>query len=146
VDFTVPLLALLGLLVLAMVTVAGFAVRRRALQRHSATFDCSLRTGLASHGRGWVLGVARYTDDGIDWFRVFSWSPRPKHRFARHEINVRGRRLPTGPEALALTPGAVIIQLGLATGVVELGMAEDALTGFLAWLEAGPPGRDVSVA
>ena len=29
---------------------------------------------------------------------------------------------------------------------VELAMSEDALTGFLAWLEAAPPGQRVNVA
>ena len=29
---------------------------------------------------------------------------------------------------------------------LELAMSEDALTGFLAWLEAAPPGQRVNVA
>jgi hypothetical protein len=30
--------------------------------------------------------------------------------------------------------------------VIELAMSEDALTGFLSWLEAAPPGQHVNVA
>ncbi|MGH6656074.1 MAG: DUF2550 family protein, partial [Actinocrinis sp.] len=29
-------------------------------------------------------------------------------------------------------------------GLVELAMSPDALTGFLSWLEAAPPGQNVS--
>jgi hypothetical protein len=145
-DLTTPALAVLCVLLAGFVLVAGFALRRRALQRRGATFDCSFRDTLAAHGRGWTLGVARYSDDSIEWFRVFSWSPRPRRRFARDELHVRTRRKPSGPEALSLTPGAVIVQCALETRTIELGMPEDALTGFLAWLEASPPGRGMTIA
>lgn len=138
----VTLETLLGVILLLLLVIVGFIVRRRTLQRAGATFDCSLRETLASHGRGWTLGLARYGEDSIEWFRVFSWSPRPRRTYARNELAVRSRRRPTGPEALAVTPGAIVVQCTASGGrVLELAMAEDSLTGFLAWLEAAPPGR-----
>jgi hypothetical protein len=139
-EVSTPILALLAVLVGGMILVAGFALRRQTLQRTGATFDCSLRETLATHGRGWTLGVARYGDDSIEWFRAFSWSPRPKRRFDRFELRVRTRRKPTGPEALALTPGAIVVQCAYGSKVIELAMADDALTGLLAWIEASPAG------
>ncbi len=141
-----PLLAVLVLVAVAFLLIGGLSVRRRALQRRGATFDCSLRETLASHGRGWTLGVARYGADSIEWFRVFSWSPRPKRRFARRELRVQARRRPGGPEALALTPGAVVVQCLLGDDMIELAMGDDALTAFLAWTEASPPGRGRTLA
>lgn len=76
------LLALLvsGLVVaLVVIGLFVFALRRRLIQRSGGTFDCSLRWGVAEEldisGKGWVYGVARYSGDRIDWFRVFSYSP-----------------------------------------------------------------------
>jgi hypothetical protein len=40
----------------------------------------------------------------------------------------------------------VVVECGIAGRTVELGMGEGELTGFLAWLEAAPPGQNVSVA
>jgi hypothetical protein len=141
-DFTTALELALVPIVLALVVVGGLALRRRRLQRGGGTFDCSLKVGTATTGRGWTLGVARYREDRIEWFRVFSWSFRPKRVLGRRELHVRQRRVPTQIEALTITPGSVIVQCAEGDGVVELAMAEDALTGFLAWLEAAPPGRN----
>ena len=29
-------------------------------------------------GRGWLLGLGRYSGDALEWFRIFSLSPRPR--------------------------------------------------------------------
>jgi hypothetical protein len=64
----------------------------------------------------------------------------------RSAIEVAGRRAPEGEEELALLSEAVILTC-LHRGVrLELAMSDDALTGFLAWLEAAPPGQRVNVA
>ena len=130
-------------LALVVVTLAGFAIRRRLLQRDGGTFDCSVRLHQGATGKGWVLGIARYSGDSIQWFRVFSFSPRPRRVFSRNDLVVRTRRQPLATEALGLYAGHVIVECVVQSGnaVVELAMADDALTGFLAWLEAAPPGR-----
>jgi hypothetical protein len=135
-------LALLGLL--------AFAVRRRLIQRPGGTFDCSARwhppkAGQPT-GKGWIYGVARYNRDHVEWFRVFSYAPRPRQMLRRDQIQVRDRRYPQGEEELALLSGAVVLRCRHDGLDLELAMSEDALTGFLAWLEAAPPGQRVNVA
>ncbi|MBA0051599.1 DUF2550 family protein [Streptomyces sp. AJS327] len=130
----------------------AFAVRRRLIQRSGGTFDCNLRWALpetdaaAAKGKGWAYGIARYNGDQIEWFRVFSYAPRPRRTLARDGIEVLHRRLPEGEEELALLSDAVVLACSLHGTRVELAMSEDALTGFLAWLEAAPPGQRVNVA
>ncbi|MBN0047759.1 DUF2550 domain-containing protein [Streptomyces actuosus] len=127
-----------------------FGLRRRLIQRSGGTFDCSLRWDVPEHpdtgGKGWSYGVARYSGDRVAWFRVFSYAPRPRRILERSSIEVAGRRLPEGEEELALLSDAVILACRHRGTRLELAMSEDALTGFLAWLEAAPPGQRVNVA
>jgi hypothetical protein len=144
-------LTVCGVLVaLVVVGLFVFGLRRRLIQRSGGTFDCSLRwdapeTGDAG-GKGWSYGVARYNGDRVEWFRVFSYAPRPRRVLERASIEVAGRRLPEGEEELALLSDSVILACLHQGSRVELAMSEDALTGFLAWLEAAPPGQRVNVA
>lgn len=57
-----------------------------------------------------------------------------------------GRRAAEGEEELALLSDAIILTCLHRGTRLELAMSEDALTGFLAWLEAAPPGQRVNVA
>ncbi|MFC4493776.1 DUF2550 domain-containing protein [Streptomyces ovatisporus] len=102
--------------------------------------------GQGHGGKGWAYGIARYNGDQIEWFRVFSYAPRPRRFLERNFIEVIQRRHPEGEEELALLSDAVILACSLHGTRVELAMSEDALTGFLAWLEAAPPGQRVNVA
>ncbi|MFF7965725.1 DUF2550 domain-containing protein [Streptomyces sp. NPDC007903] len=142
-------------IVVALVVVGLFlfGLRRRLIQRSGGTFDCSLRWDVAEHGdqasvngKGWSYGVARYNGDRIEWYRVFSYALRPRRVLERSRIEVAGRRLPEGEEELALLSDAVILACVHQGTRLELAMSEDALTGFLAWLEAAPPGQRVNVA
>ncbi|WP_330478631.1 DUF2550 domain-containing protein [Streptomyces platensis] len=137
----VVVLVLLGLFV--------FGLRRRLIQRSGGTFDCSLRWDVAENeagGKGWIYGVARYNGDRIEWFRVFSYAPRPRHLLERSAIEVLERRTPQGEEELALLSDSLVLACRHCGTRLELAMSEDALTGFLAWLEAAPPGQRVNVA
>jgi uncharacterized protein DUF2550 len=160
----VLVLALCGTaLLLAVAGLFAFGLRRRLLQRSGGTFDCNLRwnapvppayteeppadvSPAGGGGKGWAYGVARYNGDQIEWFRVFSYAPRPRRFLERNLIEVLERRHPEGEEELALLSDAVILACSLHGTRVELAMSEDALTGFLAWLEAAPPGQRVNVA
>ncbi|MEV8047609.1 MULTISPECIES: DUF2550 domain-containing protein [Streptomyces] len=139
-------------IVVALVVVGLFlfGLRRRLIQRSGGTFDCSLRWDVEEqsdvNGKGWSYGVARYNGDRIEWFRVFSYALRPRRVLERSRIEVAGRRLPEGEEELALLSDAVILACVHEGTHLELAMSEDALTGFLAWLEAAPPGQRVNVA
>ncbi|CAL9595968.1 DUF2550 domain-containing protein [Streptomyces sp. enrichment culture] len=139
-------------IVVALVVIAlfVFGLRRRLIQRSGGTFDCSLRWDAPkeadSGGKGWSYGVARYSGDRVEWYRVFSYSPRPRRVLERSAIEVAGRRVPDGEEELALLSDAVVLTCLHRGTRLELAMSEDALTGFLAWLEAAPPGQRVNVA
>ncbi|WAU84838.1 DUF2550 domain-containing protein [Streptomyces sp. Qhu-G9] len=127
-----------------------FGLRRRVIQRSGGTFDCSLRWNVPeksdTSGKGWGYGIARYNGDRIEWFRVFSYALRPRRVLERSAIEVAGRRAPDGEEELALLSDAIILACVHRGTRLELAMSEDALTGFLAWLEAAPPGQRVNVA
>ncbi|MEU3459683.1 DUF2550 domain-containing protein [Streptomyces sp. NPDC006733] len=141
-----------GIVAAALLGLFVFGLRRRLIQRPGGTFDCSLRPAPAdgdeveSTGKGWVYGVARYSGDRIEWFRVFSYSPRPRRVLDRPAIEVVSRRPPQGQEELALLSDATVLLCAHRGTRLELAMSEDALTGFLAWLEAAPPGQRVNVA
>lgn len=142
-DLLITLAVLLALLIGA---VLAFAARRRAIAHRGGVFDCSLRERPVPAGRGWMLGLARYAEDTVEWHRVFSFSPRPRCQISRRGLVVLQRREPSTAEAYALLPGAVVVECRVQGREFELGMKEDALTGFLAWIESSPPGRDVNVA
>ncbi|MEV8567717.1 DUF2550 domain-containing protein [Streptomyces sp. NPDC051322] len=136
--------------VLVAVGLFVFGLRRRLIQRSGGTFDCSVRWDLPekpdTSGKGWVYGVARYSGDRVMWFRVFSYAPRPRRVLERQAIEVVSRRTPEGEEELALLSDAIVLGCSHKDVRLELAMSEDALTGFLAWLEAAPPGQRVNVA
>ena len=130
---------LLLLVVLLLVLVAGLA-RRVGLQHAGGTVELSLRLKRPGPGRGWVNGVGRFVGDELRWYRVFSLSPRPRRRYSRKSLTVLRRREPSGAEHRALQAGAVVMECRVADLPVELAMSSSAVTGFLAWLEARPPG------
>jgi hypothetical protein len=128
--------------VLLLVLLVGVAlvVRRRWLSRHGGTFELSYRAQASTPGRGWLLGLGRYAGDSLEWFRIFSLSPRPKRVWPRGTLSYITRREPEGVEQLSLYPGHVVIQCDTPAGVVELALGSSSLMGFQSWLEAGPPG------
>jgi hypothetical protein len=145
-EAVIALDAAVAIVLLLVVLLLALFVRRRWLQRDGGTFECCLRPGGQPPGKGWAVGLARYQRDAIEWYRLFSLSPRAGNTVSRRGLSVRSRRRPEGPESFVLPAGAVIIECSSAGRVVELAMSEGALTGFLSWLEAAPPGQDVNVA
>jgi Protein of unknown function (DUF2550) len=131
------------LLVVAFVLVASLvvlALRRRLLQHSGGTFDCSVRLDRFLVGPAWILGLGRYAGDRVEWFRIFSFSPRPRLLLWRRDVQIVERRVPAGTDAVAVLEEAVILVLANRGRSVELAMSAAALTGFLSWLEAAPPG------
>lgn len=133
--------------VLVLVLLYGLAlvVRRRLLSRHGGTFELSCRVRSERAGRGWLLGLGRYSGDSLEWFRIFSLSPRPKKSWARGTLAYAGRRDPEGPERMSLYPDHTVVRCEAPDGLLELAMAQSSLTGFQSWLEAGPPGTATTV-
>jgi hypothetical protein len=95
-------------------------------------------------GRGWSYGIAQYGADHVDWYRIFSYAFGPAAVLTRRDLEVLSRRDATEHEELALFPGWCILECRFGTGLVELAMAPDSMTGFLSWLEAAPPGQGIS--
>lgn len=132
------------LLLLVVLYGLALVVRRRVITRHGGTFELSHRVRPSGDGRGWVLGVGRYSGERLEWFRVFSLAPRPKRSWERVSLSYDGSREPLGAEQMSLYPDHVVIRCQGTDGEVELAMGTASLTGFQAWLEARPPGTDWS--
>jgi len=132
-----------ALLVLLLLYGVALVFRRRWIARNGGTFELSVRVRSGRAGRGWMLGAARYTADGLEWFRVFSLAPRPRFVYRRADLAYVGRRDPEGVEAYSLYSGHIVVCCRTPAGPLEIAMSPSALTGFLAWLESAPPGRQL---
>lgn len=130
------------LLLLVLAYGLALVVRRRMLTRHGGTFELSHRVRTDRPGRGWVLGLGRYSGQHLEWFRIFTLRPTPTRVWARDDLSYDGRRDAIGSEQMSLYPDHVVIQCQTAAGEVELAMSPASLTGFQSWLEARPPGTD----
>lgn len=142
--------ALLLVLAVAALLAGGLASRRILLGRSGGTVECGLR---ASEAAAWRLGLAAYRPDQLFWFSAFGLRLRPDEAFDRRSLAVLRRRPAGREETVSIGPGTVVIECqtgragppeaGSETGprTVELAMSEEALTGFLAWLESAPPGH-----
>lgn len=142
-SFLVDSIALALIVVLVLALALGvLAVRRRVLSRRGGAFSCALRRRHAGQvsARGWTLGVARYSDDYVEWFRIFSLSPRPGVRLDRRALVIRKRRVPHGIEAYAVPHGSTVLVCSDAKGPLDLALSEATATGVMVWLEAVPPG------
>lgn len=126
------------LLILVLIA-SGIATRRFLLERGGGTVDCGLRR---TAGQGsWRLGVASYQGDQLCWYHLFGVLLRPRLELERRTLTVASRRAATVAESASLGPGMVVVECKVGDGThVELAMSEAALTGFLSWLEAAPPG------
>jgi hypothetical protein len=129
---------LVVILVIALACATLIAGRRTLIER-GGSIDCGLRR---RRDRRWRLGLAEYRPEELRWYPVFGLRLRPQAVFDRRALCVVSRRPADPVEATNLGPGTVVVECdtGAAAGRVELALGEDALTGFLAWLEAAPPG------
>ena len=133
------------LLVVCLVLAICLVVRRVRLIRGGGV-DVSLRrrpgvSGSPDNGSGWQTGVGRYRGDDLAWFRLTSLWPGPTVVVDRTVLEIVDRRIPTEAESVTLPTAGVVLRCRTPAGALELAMAPGVLTGFLAWLEATPPGR-----
>jgi Protein of unknown function (DUF2550) len=130
-------------LALVVVLAAALATRRYLLERGGGTVECGLRFPA---GRGaWRLGVASYQGDEVCWYGALDVRFRPEQVFHRRSLTVLSRRPSLAAEDSVLGGQHVVVELSAGgSDDVELAMTEEALTGFLAWLEASPPGSHLA--
>jgi hypothetical protein len=135
-----------GLILLVILfLVAALVLRRRLISRHDGTFELSVRDGSLPEGRGWVLGLGRYREDSLEWYRIFSPLPVPKRSWRRSDLNLVSQRVPRKAEEFALYAGSVVVVCTTPRGETELAMSRSSLTGLQSWLEAGPPGTSPAI-
>jgi hypothetical protein len=145
-EILLPLAVVATLVTVLVGLWAVVLARRLLLARGVGTFDCSLRRSSRGRGGGWVLGVARYEADRLDWFQVLTVSPRPTRSLARERLAILDRREPDEVRSYAVLPGWVVVLCAYGTSTLELAMSEAAYSGLAAWLESAPPGRTVQIA
>ena len=126
-------------LTIVVLAAAGLAIRRILLERRGGTVECGLRK---PPGGTWRLGVAAYEADELRWYDTVGVLLSPEEVLERRTLSVASRREAEPAETALLRPGMVVVscRAGEIPETVELAMGEAALTGFLAWLEAAPPG------
>ena len=113
--------------------VAVHATRRMAIRRPGGAVECSLRQ---DGDERWRRGVAAYRTDQLFWFSSHGVGLRPDAAFDRRGMQLVARH--DSDEADAGQPVVVRFETGADGDPVWLAMSSDALTGMLAWLEAGP--------
>ncbi len=126
------------LLLLAGLLLGWLAVRRVRLMRGGGVDLCLRRRFGVSD---WHFGVGRYQGDEFAWFRLTSLRFGPSLLIDRAELQIVNRREPLRSESFAIPYAVAVLHCRARGADVELAMAADVLTGFLSWLEAGPPGR-----
>lgn len=135
-------------LVLIILAAVALASRRYLLERSGGTVECALR--LPAGSGAWRLGVLSYQHDSLRWHGALGLLLRPEYVFHRRALSVVSRRPAESSEAVTLGTDRIVVEVaaeptadgpGPLNGKhAELAMTEQALTGFLAWLEASPPG------
>jgi hypothetical protein len=120
--------------------------RRRLLMVNGGTIRLQVRVSTMVPGRGWSTGIGQFVGDELRFHRMFSFAFRPKRVLNRRVLTVEQRRLPEGPERLTMPGHWVILRCAVGPAQVEIAMAESTVTGFLSWLEAGPPNQPGSVS
>ena len=136
------ILEVFGICVAALLVVLGaIFVRRRLLIIGGGTIRLQVRVTTMVPGRGWSSGIGQFVGDELRFHRMFSFAFRPKRVLNRRTLTVDRRRLPEGPERLTMPGHWVVLRCTTGDIGLEIAMAETTVTGFLSWLEAGPPGQ-----
>lgn len=139
-------------LVLIVLAAAALAFRRYLLERSGGTVECALRW--PDRSGAWRLGVLSYQHDSLRWHGALGVLLRPEYVFHRRALSVVSRRPADSSETVTLGTDRMVVEVSTkpalaASGTpadehVELAMTDQALTGFLAWLEASPPGSHLA--
>ena len=135
-------------LVLIVAAAVALATRRYLLERSGGTVECAMRRPAVVGN--WRLGLLSFQRDELYWYGALGVLLRPEQVFQRRALTVVLRRPASLAESSALGADRIVVEVSVkppadASGSragehIELAMSDSALTGFLAWLEASPPG------
>jgi hypothetical protein len=145
-EFIVPLEVVGAIVVALVLAVAALVLRRHVITRGIGSFDCSLRVEDSAGRSRWMVGVARYEPDRLDWFNIFGFSLRPARSLGRAHLEILDRRPPNSHDIYAVMPGWVVARCVDGDTALELAMGQNAYNGFATWLESAPPGQGINVA
>ncbi|SFD71090.1 Protein of unknown function [Actinopolyspora alba] len=139
---SILLLALvLGSAVVVVLAVLGglLLARRRLGKLKAGGIEVALRVHRGEPGRGWHLGVAHYHGEEFAWYRALSLRSGPDWALNRGDMEIAARRSPSTAETYTMPAGSLVIHLSRPGDDIEIAMGNDALTGFLSWMESAPP-------
>lgn len=149
-ETAVPVWPLAGALaVAALLLLVALVVRLILLSRGSGTLRCFVRSAGGPRTRAWRAGWGRYGVEELEWYPTRSLRVRPAVRLPRRGTRIVGRDTPEDPRLRRSAADAVMVDVAVPSvgngrapqqATHSLVMSERALTGFLSWLEAAPPG------
>ncbi|MDO5735151.1 MAG: DUF2550 domain-containing protein [Propionibacteriaceae bacterium] len=120
----------------------GLYARRRWLTGQGGLFDCAHRITDGVPGSGWILGLARYRGDRLEWFRAFSLGLRPSLSLQRGMTTYEHQRPANGLEQVVLFEDSrvILVKDRITSREYSLAMDGDTTMGLITWLESAPPG------
>ncbi|WP_106849451.1 DUF2550 domain-containing protein [Blastococcus sp. Marseille-P5729] len=121
-----------------VLAVGVFLYRRRRILVLRGAIGMSVHRGRGLRG-GWALGVARYADEHLEWFRLTSFRAGPSLRIARRDTQIREREEPSEGDSLWMPPDAIVLHLSTSAGPQLVAVPKSALPGLLSWWESAPP-------
>lgn len=138
-------LFLLVLVVVLALPFIGLVARRRWLAARGWVVDCTLRFRSAAPGSGWMLGVARFNEEDLEWYRILSLDIRPRVVVRRGEALISVTRPPTREEGFSLYGEQRLVDVETDSLAVTLALSPDDMMAFLSWSEAGAPGSPFKI-
>lgn len=126
--------------VLLAVGVMAFVLhlsRVRALTGRVGSFPSSIRAVDSSR---WRPGVTHYAVDRLEWYRLFSVSPRPRYSWPRNEFRILSRTPLVNDGSWRERGDLCEIECDVAGRRFVLVLSVNAYEGLSSWLEAAPPG------
>jgi len=132
-----------GCLLVGLFLLASVFLRRRLIARGKPLTVCALRE---PGDRRWRFGLARYGATGVEWYPLDGFSVRPARRWDRTELDIEaGQFLESGERPEILIPEAMKVDCRCQEMSFEIALAQAPYTALRSWVEASPPGRNVSV-
>ena len=134
-----PIVAWVIVVIAVVVAAIGiFIFRRRRILILRGAIEMSVHCGRGVRG-GWVLGVARFSDEHLEWYRLTSYRAGPSLRISRRDTVITERQEPSVNDAVWMPPDAIVLCLQTPEGDRMVAVPKSALPGLMSWWESAPP-------